>query len=94
LWATTNGDVDMMRALIEDGGAQILKPRKDGVTVLHVAACMNHVKALNYAIKTKTTASIDILSEEVLIQRLDILGLHSRPFSSSERVYGCAESAD
>jgi hypothetical protein len=39
---------------------------KDGVTVLHVGACTNDVHVLDYAIKTKTTKSIDIANEEVL----------------------------
>lgn len=35
------------------------------MTVLHVAACTNDVHVLDYAIKKKTTGSIDIPSDGV-----------------------------
>ena len=59
LWAAAHGNVDMVRTLV-DNGAQLLKPRKDGVTILHIAACENDVRMLDYACKAKTTKSIDL----------------------------------
>jgi len=38
LWAAVRGEVAILEELVA-GGAQILKPRKDGVTTLHLAAC-------------------------------------------------------
>jgi ankyrin repeat protein len=59
LWAAAHGNVDMVRTLVENG-AQLLKPRKDGVTILHIAACENDVRMLDYVCKAKTTKSIDL----------------------------------
>jgi len=37
LWAATKKDLTMVKTLVENG-AQILRPKKDGMTILHVAA--------------------------------------------------------
>jgi hypothetical protein len=37
--------------LLVDNGAQILKPKGDGMNVLHVAASSNDIHLLDYAIK-------------------------------------------
>jgi hypothetical protein len=50
----------MVKALVESG-AQILKPRNDGATILHISTCLNDVHTLDYAIKAKNTQSIDLL---------------------------------
>lgn len=63
LWAAARGELECVEALV-DNGASLLKPRKDGVTILHVSACANDLYVLNYAIKKKQTNSIDILSED------------------------------
>ena len=54
LWAAARGELEIMQSLV-DGGAQILKPRKDGVTVLHLAVVNNDVHVLNYACKIRQT---------------------------------------
>jgi hypothetical protein len=43
----------------------VLKPRKDGVTSLHLAACTNDVHVLNFILKAKSTSSIDLISDDV-----------------------------
>lgn len=42
----------MVKYLCENG-ASLLKPKKDGFTLLHLAASLNDVHTLDYAIKTK-----------------------------------------
>jgi hypothetical protein len=42
-----------------------LKPKADGVTILHIAASNNDIHTLDYAIKTKETNSIDLPTEDV-----------------------------
>lgn len=37
--------------LLVENGAEILKPKADGMTVLHVAASQNDIHMLDYAIK-------------------------------------------
>eukprot|EP00347_Sterkiella_histriomuscorum_P009685 403340270 len=63
LWAAQQSDTTMVKYLVENG-ASLLKPKKDGLTVLHVAACQNDIQTLDFAIKTKQTKSIDIGNEE------------------------------
>ena len=41
-----------------------MKPKKDGITVLHIAAGNNDIHLLDYAIKIKSTKSIDLPNEE------------------------------
>lgn len=64
LWATARGELEALQELVESG-AQVLKPRKDGVTTLHLAACTNDVPVLNYVLKAKSTSSIDMISDDV-----------------------------
>ena len=47
-----------MQSLVESG-ASILKPRKDGVTVLHLAASNNDIPVLNYALRAKRAQNVD-----------------------------------
>jgi ankyrin repeat protein len=56
----------MIKALVENG-AQVLKPRVDGITALHLAAVTNDVFVLDYVLKTKQTNSVDMLSDAVRI---------------------------
>lgn len=37
--------------LLVENGAEILKPKADGMTVLHVAASQNDIHMLDYAVK-------------------------------------------
>jgi ankyrin repeat protein len=39
----------MVKELLENG-ASLLKPKKDGLTVLHIAASQNDIHMLDYAI--------------------------------------------
>jgi ankyrin repeat protein len=52
LWAASRGDLDVIKGLVENG-ASLLKPRKDGITVLHIGAVNNDLHVLDYVIKTK-----------------------------------------
>ena len=45
LWAASRGDIDMIKVLV-DNGASLLKPRVDGVTILHIGACANDLPLL------------------------------------------------
>lgn len=63
-FASLKGGVGMVRFLV-DNGAHLLKPKKDGMTILHIAASNNDVHILDYALQFKETKSIDIASEEV-----------------------------
>ena len=42
----------MVRLLKEQGGAELMKPKKDGMTVLHIAASHNDIHTIDYAMKT------------------------------------------
>jgi ankyrin repeat protein len=64
LWATMTKNIDMVKLLVNNG-ASILKPKKDGLTILHVAATINDVRILDYAIKNKQTRAIDIQNKDV-----------------------------
>ena len=55
----------MVKFLV-DNGAYLLKPKKDGVTVLHLSASVNDIHTLDFAIRAKDTNSIDIPSKEVI----------------------------
>jgi ankyrin repeat protein len=51
LAAAVNSEYTVVKFLIENG-AQILKPKSaDNITVLHVAATVNDLHTLDYAIK-------------------------------------------
>jgi hypothetical protein len=41
------------------------KPRKDGVTILHLAAVNNDIWTLNYVLRLKRQTNIDIVSDDV-----------------------------
>jgi len=49
----------MVKALVESG-ASLLKPKKDGITILHIAASQNDIHMLDYALKVKETKSVDL----------------------------------
>jgi ankyrin repeat protein len=42
----------VIKELVENG-ASLLKPRRDGITVLHIGAVNNDLHVLDYVIKTK-----------------------------------------
>lgn len=52
LWAASNCDLNMIKALIESG-AQPLKPKRDGATILHIGACTNDLRMLDYVYKLR-----------------------------------------
>jgi ankyrin repeat protein len=54
----------MVKFLVENG-AHLLKPKKDGMTILHISASSNDIHTLEYALQMKDTASVDIQNEEV-----------------------------
>lgn len=54
----------MVKFLV-DNGAHLLKPKRDGMTILHVAASNNDVHVLDYVLQNNETKSIDITSDEV-----------------------------
>lgn len=58
----------MVKYLCENG-ASLLKPKKDGVTILHLSAGLNDIHTLDYALKTKQTKSIDLPSDEVSLTK-------------------------
>lgn len=43
-------------------GAELLKPKKDGTTIMHVAAANGDVYMLDLAIRLKKTASVDMVN--------------------------------
>ena len=45
LKAASRGNIDMIK-ILEDNGASLLKPRIDGVTILHIGACANDLPLL------------------------------------------------
>ena len=51
--------------MLVNHGAEILKPKKDGLTLLHISASQNDIHVLDYTISVKKTRSIDIPNEEV-----------------------------
>ena len=51
--------------LLVDNGAQILKPKGDGMNVLHVAASSNDIHLLDYAIKEISRQAKDDLQSTV-----------------------------
>ena len=63
LWAAAQGKLDIVRDLV-DNGAHLLKPRKDGVTVFHIAACDNNVRMLDYLVKTNSAPGVDFLMND------------------------------
>ena len=66
LWAAARGEIETLQSLVESG-ASIVKPRKDGVTVLHLAATNNDIPVLNYALRAKRAQNVDYVSDDVCI---------------------------
>jgi hypothetical protein len=64
LWAAAEADLEMVKTLV-DNGAHILKPKKDGLTVMHLSAYIGDVRMLDFAIKVKETKSIDLKNSDV-----------------------------
>jgi len=64
LWAAAKKDLTMVKFLVEHG-AQILKSKKDGLTILHIASSQGDIHVLDYAIKVKESASIDVQNDDV-----------------------------
>lgn len=63
LWAAAKGNLNMVKKLHRLGG-NIIKPKKDGLTCLHIAATNNNIHILSYLLENKPTKSIDIENEE------------------------------
>lgn len=42
--------MSIVKLLVEEGGADLMKPKADGMTVLHVAASQNDIHLLDYVI--------------------------------------------
>ncbi|CDW79760.1 ankyrin repeat protein [Stylonychia lemnae] len=63
LWASSQKNVSMVKFLHENG-AELLQPKKDGFTSLHVASSGNDVHTLDYVIKKKETNSIDLVNQD------------------------------
>jgi len=59
LWAATRKDLSVVKLLVNNG-ASILKPKSDGMTIMHIAASQNDIHMLDYAIKMKETPTIDL----------------------------------
>ena len=55
----------MVKLLVENG-ASLLKPKADGMTILHVAASVNDIHTLDFALKNVETNSIDVQTKDVL----------------------------
>ena len=49
----------MVKELLENG-ASLLKPKMDGLTILHIAASQNDIHLLDYSIKNNPTKTIDL----------------------------------
>ena len=49
LWAATRKHMTIVKMLVESG-ATLLKPKGDGLTILHVAASYNDIHMLDFAI--------------------------------------------
>lgn len=65
-----------MTKLLVESGAALLKPKKDGITILHSAASFNDIHILDYAIRVKDTKTIDLQNNDVLSSKFKDLGLH------------------
>jgi ankyrin repeat protein len=54
----------MVQRLV-DKGAQLMKPKKDGMNILHISSACGDVRILDYALKLREgTTSIDSMTEE------------------------------
>ena len=65
-----------MTKLLVQNGASLLKPKKDGMNILHASASFNDIHILDFAIRNKETKSIDIPNQEVIKFYLS-LGTHT-----------------
>lgn len=63
LWAATKRHLTMVKKL-KKLGANVLKPKKDGITCFHIAATNNDVHVLDYLLQTRPTKNIDFENEE------------------------------
>ncbi|CAI2374403.1 unnamed protein product [Moneuplotes crassus] len=63
LWATAKNNFGMVKKLYKLGG-NMIKPKKDGLTCLHISATNNNVHILNYLLENRPTKSIDIENAE------------------------------
>lgn len=95
MWAGTKKDLNMVKTLV-NGGAQLLKPKKDGMTLLHLSATHNDIHILDYCLKKKETTSIDLETNDVIkkFELKKFLGVDTSPFGSIFGKYGCFEPLD
>ena len=58
-----NKNLSMVKKLHKLGG-NMMKPKRDGITCLHVAATNNDIHLLNFLLENRPTKSIDIENQE------------------------------
>jgi ankyrin repeat protein len=72
LWAATKKHMTIVKLLVESG-ATLLKPKADGMTILHVAASQNDIHMLDYTIKTLSYSTEEAVSGEFIdMQNTDV----------------------
>ena len=49
MWAATSKNIEMVHMLAENG-ANLMKPKKDGLTIMHIAASINDIHVLDYVL--------------------------------------------
>lgn len=54
-----------MVKLLHQTGASMVKPKRDGMTIFHVAASHNDIHTLDYCISSKVSRTVDLKNEEV-----------------------------
>ena len=62
-WAAVKSDYTLLRFL-HKRGADLMQPKKDGMTVLHIAASQNDVHVLDYALQNLDGSSVDMKNNE------------------------------
>ena len=48
------------RVLVEEGGANVLKPKADGMTPLHVAASQNDIHLLDFVLSRTDSSAVNL----------------------------------
>jgi ankyrin repeat protein len=60
LWAATKKHMAVARVLVEEGGANVLKPKADGMTPLHVAASQNDIHFLDFVLSRTDSSAVNL----------------------------------
>ena len=50
----------VVRVLVEEGGASVLKAKADGMTPLHVAASQNDIHLLDFVLKRADESAVNL----------------------------------